>query len=187
MSRPDPAVLLASCGAVTIETGLTDAEFVRLRTEFGFDFADDHRAFLAAGLPVGAGWPNWRDDGRRTLRAQLQLPVEGIRFAVEWRSFWPDEWGARPARTKDALRSADYHLARVPRLIPVHANRYLPAGASSGSPVLQVMQTEVRVAGVDLAGFLEAEFASRPPASAGTARTVAFWSDLSVPGSTPGP
>ncbi|MFY1596945.1 hypothetical protein [Micromonospora sp. WMMD737] len=63
---------LAQLGLVDIQPGLTDAEFVSIERRFGFEFADDHRAFLAAGLPVwtpghddhpdtaSRGWPNWR-------------------------------------------------------------------------------------------------------------------------------
>ncbi|GAA0937881.1 hypothetical protein [Nonomuraea longicatena] len=35
-----------------IEPGPTDVEFARIEHEYGFIFADDHRAFLAASLPV---------------------------------------------------------------------------------------------------------------------------------------
>ncbi len=31
---------------------------------------------------------------------------------------------------KDALRSANYHLERVPQLVPLHANHYLPQAAA---------------------------------------------------------
>ena len=43
---------LAETGLYECEPGLTDAEFERIEREYGFEFADDHRAFLAAGLPV---------------------------------------------------------------------------------------------------------------------------------------
>lgn len=51
-----------------IEPGLSDDEFERIEAEYGFQFSDDHRAFLAAGLPVseppqeGASWAKpWPD------------------------------------------------------------------------------------------------------------------------------
>ncbi|WP_216651531.1 hypothetical protein [Actinomadura litoris] len=43
---------LIQLGCCVIEAGLTEAEFARIEHENGFEFADDHRAFLAAGLPV---------------------------------------------------------------------------------------------------------------------------------------
>src|SRR5690242_1425799 len=89
----DAAARLASLETVTLEDGLTDAEFAHVEGDLGFEFADDHRAFLAAGLPAGPLWPNWRAEGRRSLQKRLQLPLDGILFAVEWNNFWVDGWG----------------------------------------------------------------------------------------------
>lgn len=116
----EAAQRLAALGSVTIEPGLSDDDFARVEDMFGVEFADDHRSFLAAGLPVGAQWPNWRSDGRRSLAKRLQLPVDGVLFAVEWSDFWDAGWGKRPARMKDALRTARYRLARVQQLVPVY-------------------------------------------------------------------
>ena len=79
------------------EPGLTDAEFARIETEFGFRFADDHRAFLAGGVPSGRGWPDWRGPDRQALRDRLAAPVEGVLFDVAENGFWYADWGARPA------------------------------------------------------------------------------------------
>jgi hypothetical protein len=109
----------------------------------------------------------------------LQLPVDGILFGVEWKQFWGADWGPRPSRMKDALRTAKYRLARVPQLIPVHSHRYLPAGrGTSGRPVLSVVQTDVVSCGADLADYIEHEFGpgeDRPPTAPSA---VEFWSDL---------
>lgn len=157
------------------EPGLTDDELLRVEDGLGFAFADDHRAFLAAQLPTGAGWPNWRG-GLRSLQKQVQLPVDGILYAVEWDGFWHDRWGPRPARMKDALRSANYHLARAPRLVPVHGHHYLPAGrGTSGRPVLSVVRTEVAVVGTTLADYLDRAGALGDV----PLETVEFWSELS--------
>ncbi len=164
---------LAALETVTIEPGLTDDELAHIQHEFGFEFADDHRLFLSSGLPVGNSWPDWRSAPRRSLQQQLRLPVDGILFAVEWREFWGADWGSRPARMKDALRSANYHLARVPQLVPLHANHYLPAGrGTSRHPVLSVYQTDVRCCAADLSDYADPD-PSRVPTP-----TVPFWSDL---------
>ena len=170
---------LAALGSVTIEPGLSDDEFARVEGDLGFEFADDHRAFLAVGLPVGGQWPNWRSDGRRSLAKQLQLPVDGVLFAVEWGDFWDDGWGKRPARMKDALRTAKYRLARIPRLVPVHSHCYLPGGRGSfGHPVLSVVQTDVVAVGADLADFVDREFGSEGRSDRAAVPTVEFWSGL---------
>lgn len=160
-------------GSVTMAPGLTDDELSGIESEFDFEFADDHRAFLSSALPVGDGWPDWRSAPRRSLHQRLRLPIEGVLFAVEWRDFWGADWGARPARMKDALRSANYHLARSPQLVPVRTNDYLPAGrGSSGHPVLSVYQTDVRCCAADLFDYADPDPLRVP------APTVAFWSDL---------
>jgi hypothetical protein len=175
----DAAARLAATGAVTIEPGLSDDEVAHVEDMLGFEFADDHRAFLVAGLAVGNSWPNWRSEGRKSLQKRMQLPVDGILFAVEWNAFWAPGWGPRPARTKDALRSANYHLARVPRLVPVYANRYLPAGrGSAGHPVLSVTQTDVVVVGSDLADYLDHQFGPDGTGPTTARPTVDFWSTL---------
>jgi len=88
---------LAERRLVEIEPGLTAADLDHVERRFGFEFADDHRAFLAAGLPVGRGWPDWRDGGVEQLRDRLAWPVDGVLFDVEHNEFWRQEWGKRPA------------------------------------------------------------------------------------------
>lgn len=175
----EAAQRLAALDSVTIEPGLSDEVFARVEDEFGVEFADDHRSFLAAGLPVGAQWPNWRSEGRRSLAKRLQLPVEGVLFAVEWSEFWDDGWGKRPARVKDALRTARYRLARVPQLVPVYSHHYLPGGRGSfGHPVLSVVQTDVVVRGSDPADYVDDEFGPDGHRDRDAAPTVEFWSGL---------
>src|SRR5262245_3983312 len=118
--------LRSVCG---IDPGLTDAEFDRIEREFGFQFADDHRAFLAAGLPVNTQprprkpgvfyahaepWPDWRSADRDKLRAQLNWPTEGVLFDVENNAFWYDSWGPRPSDRSSAIATATRMLAQVP-------------------------------------------------------------------------
>jgi hypothetical protein len=103
--------------ACKIELGLTDAEFVRVEAEFGFEFADDHRAFLAAGLPLSVPhhdppgvirthrdpWPDWRGGDLDALREGLSRPVEGVLFDVQNNSYWHVSWGERPEDSRQAL------------------------------------------------------------------------------------
>jgi hypothetical protein len=175
----DAAARLTAFGVVTIEQGLSDEEFARIEQMLEVEFADDHRAFLVAGLPVGKLWPNWRTEGRKALQKWVQLPADGILFAVEWNQFWAPGWGQRPARMKDALRTANYELARVPRLMPVYSNRYLPAGRGSvGHPVLSVKRTDVVALSHDLADYFDNEFGPDGHRLATPTATVEFWSEL---------
>jgi hypothetical protein len=189
---------LARMSSHEIGPGLTDAELARVERDYGFEFADDHRAFLAAGLPLNAPpeqsqarhqgqarrgpWPDWRDGDPDGLRRQLDWPIEGALFDVENNGLWLPAWGQRPASPGEALDTARRHLARAPTMIPLYGHRYLPAGRGThGHPVLSVYQTDIIVYGLDLADYIDHEFGGSgwsidagwtPPPMVG------FWSDF---------
>ena len=94
-----------------VDAGLTDSELDRIEQEFGFRFAADRRAFLAAGLPVNT-IPEPREPGLSTptLRhGRTGVTVIQAYFARCWicpgerpfdvkhAGFWHDSWGA-PSR-----------------------------------------------------------------------------------------
>lgn len=169
--------------AVAYGPGLGADELQAIQEAYGFAFAPEHRLLLGAALPLGPGWPDWRDGGPALLRRQLALPAEGVMFDVENADFWPPAWGARPAQRKHALKSARWHLAKAPRLVPVHGNCYLPGIADAWDlPVLAVRRTAVEVRGASLADYLRREFGAtaadgRSPGPAEATR-VDFWGDL---------
>src|SRR4051794_16689067 len=176
---------LAQTGCCEIAPGLTDAEFDRIEREYGFEFADDHRAFLAAGLPVDdqttRGWPDWRGGGPDGLRGGLGRPADGVLFDVEHNRFWYKEWGDRPTDVREALATAREHLAHVPRMVPVYSHRYLPAGRGTwGHPVLSMVQTDIIYYGTDLVDYIGQEFGGattdRTDERWDPQATVAFWS-----------
>lgn len=183
---------LAQTGFYEFEAGLTEAEFTRIEREYGFEFADDHRAFLAAGLPINVPpedgqtwsrpWPEWRGGDLDSLHRQLDWPVEGVLLDVEHNAFWHEGWGERPADGTAALDTARRRLAEVPVMVPVYGHRYLPAGRGSfGHPVLSMWQTDVIHYGMDLADYIYQEFdEARGEAddSWNPRATALFWRDL---------
>ena len=170
----EAAGLLARLRPDLVSPGLTPVELAELERRHGFTFADDHRAFLAAGLPHGDRFPDWRGYPEN----QLGWPVEGVLFDVEHNGFWYPDWGLRPERMADARSVAAQRLATVPRMVPVYGHRYLPAGPGSGGhPVLSIYQTDVVVYGRDLADYIGREFGGLAPSIDGGV-TVAFWRDL---------
>jgi hypothetical protein len=187
---------LALGGRHEIGSGLTDAEFARIERDYGFEFADDHRAFLAAGLPLKTRepyerrnrWPDWRDGDPGALRKMLGWPVEGALFDVQYNDLWHRSWGQRPADTSTALSVARRHLARAPKMIPVWGHRYLPAGRGTyGHPVLSIWQTDIIIYGTDLANYIALEFHREPwlipgwtppPVGWTPPPMVPFWSDF---------
>jgi hypothetical protein len=173
------ARLLADAGRFPIRPGLTGPELDAVETEFGFPFADDHRAFLAAGLPTGRGWPDWRDGDRDGLRDRLAWPVEGVLFDVVQNAFWYGGWGPRPEADDDAVAVARGLMLTAPRMVPIHAHHYLPGGrGQSGHPVLSIYRTDAACNGTDLLDFLSAEFGLGERSGKSGHPTVEFWSRL---------
>jgi hypothetical protein len=178
---------LARIGRCDIGPGLTDTEFARIEEHYEFEFADDHRAFLAAGLPLSrptpgrhGPWPDWRHGDPVDLRERLDWPVRGTLFDVEHNAFWHPSWGQRPGRTREALSTARQHLSQALTMIPVHSHRYLPAGRGTwGHPVLSIHQTDIIVYGTDLADYINQEFGGRSISPDWTPPPmVPFWSEL---------
>lgn len=188
---------LAACGQVEIGPGMTERELRRVEQEYGFEFADDHRAFLAAGLPVNTPvpeqegvihtyarpWPDWRDGAPQELRGRLSWPVEGVLFDVEHNVFWDPDWGARPDDQAEALHVAAQRLATVPRMVPIYGHRFLPGGHGTyGHPVLSMYQTDIIYYGTDLVDYIHREFtdgsAMRDAGLRQARATVPFWRDF---------
>ncbi|OZM70460.1 hypothetical protein CFN78_25195 [Amycolatopsis antarctica] len=194
----EAARLLARTGCCEIAPGLTDSEFERVEREHGFTFADDHRAFLAAGLPLNGSvpekderirtydrpWPEWRGGDPEELRERLRRPVDGVLFDVEHNGTWHDTWGERPPGLQEALATARRALVRVPAMIPVYGHRFLPAlRGTSGHPVLSIWQTDIVYYGTDLADYVHQEFVGRSGADRADVawdprRVVPFWRDF---------
>jgi hypothetical protein len=179
-----------------IDSGLTDAEFERIEQEFGFQFADDHRAFLAAGLPVNTRpeprepgvvythpepWPDWRSDDCDKLRGLLAWPSEGVLFDVENNGFWYEGWGRRPTDMTATVATATQMLTQAPTMVPVYGHRYLPARRGIvGHPVLSMWQTDIICYGLDLADYIDREFGRKGPGDDPwePEATIEFWRDL---------
>ncbi|MBV1848749.1 hypothetical protein [Catellatospora tritici] len=162
---------------------LGEGELAYAERSYGFRFNPDHRTLLAAGLPLGERWPDWRDGDPGGLRDALDAPIDGVLFDVQENGFWLDSWGDRPRRLTLALSVARRRLGEAPRLIPVYGHRYAPGLPESGLPVFSVMQTDVIVYGADLATYLRREFdlptaVDSPAPVESPAKPVPFWSDL---------
>ncbi|QUH05298.1 hypothetical protein HUO13_35010 [Saccharopolyspora erythraea] len=178
---------LAELGRCEIEPGLTDAEIDRVEARHGFEFATDHRAFLAVGLPVGGpgrerpgSWPDWRNGDPGQLRAQIGRAADLLLFDVR-HGHWRQSWGPRPDTPEEAVEVAKVHVARAPAIVPVYAHRYLPAGRGFyGHPVLSLYGADCIYYGTDLADYVRREFEVPPPPRGDDWRpraTVPFWRD----------
>ncbi|NUW46324.1 hypothetical protein [Nonomuraea rhodomycinica] len=181
---------LAELGCCEIAEGLSEAEFARIEREYGIEFAEDHRAFLAAGLPVRqpwqAGqtwenpWPDWRNGDPAALREHLDWPVDRLLSDVQ-HGHWRTSWGERPSDPVEAVERARLRLADAPQMVPVYAHRFLPAGRGTfGHPVLSMWGSDIIHYGSDLADYINQEFQEPRPERIRELQpqaTVLFWRD----------
>ncbi|MEU7921392.1 hypothetical protein [Micromonospora zamorensis] len=171
---------LRELGHIKIQRGLTEAELARVEHTFGFQFADDHRAFLVAGLPTGPSWPDWRRGDQSALRDRLAWPADGVLFDVEHNGYWHESWGERPSNRREAVAAAKPYLQNVPQMVPVFGHRFLPSGRGSyGHPVLSMYQTDIIYYGDDLEDYIHSEFGGPAPDRGQEPQaTVTFWRDF---------
>ena len=175
------AVERLRAAGVKLTRGLRDREITRIEESFGLTFGPEHRALLAAALPVGTPWVDWRKASRAEIQSRLDWPVDGAIFDVLNNGFWPASWGERPSDPIAAEGHAREHLALVPMVVPIYSHRYLPAGpAPVPSPVFSIYQTDVIFYGDNLLDYVAHEFNAPPlhPAGPDGRRHISFWSDL---------
>ncbi|CAA0840959.1 Unknown protein [Striga hermonthica] len=145
---------------VLVRPGLTEPEFAVAEAEFGFAFPPDLRAVLSAGLPLGAGFPDWRSSGtaRLHLRASIDLPIASISFHIARDALWSKSWGPRPSDPEKAMKIARNALKRAPLLIPVFNHCYIPCNPClAGNPVFFVDESRIFCCGFDLSDFFDRE------------------------------
>ncbi|KAK6128684.1 hypothetical protein DH2020_037572 [Rehmannia glutinosa] len=126
-----------------------------------------------AGLPVGAGFPDWRSSGsaRLQLRAAIDLPIASISFHIARNALWSKPGGPRPSDPEKALKIARNALKRAPLLIPIFNRCYIPCNPClAGNPVFYVDENRVFCCGRSLDSI----------SGGRTPRWVEFWSDAAV-------
>ncbi|GFQ03391.1 hypothetical protein PHJA_002482900 [Phtheirospermum japonicum] len=189
---------------IRVDSGLSEPELALAEAEFGFAFPPDLKAVLSAGLPLGAGFPDWRSSGsaRLQLRAAIELPIASISFHIARNALWSKSWGSRPADPEKALKIARNALKRAPLLIPVFNRCYIPCNPClAGNPIFYVDENRIFCCGFDLPDFFDhssdpnSVAVSENPAGSSTRfsrrsfeaisggrtpRWVEFWSDASV-------
>ncbi|VVB05172.1 unnamed protein product [Arabis nemorensis] len=158
-SLADQVISHLHTSRIQVQPGLTDAEFARAEAEFAFAFPPDLRAVLTAGLPVGAGFPDWRSPGARLhLRAMIDLPIAAVSFQIARNTLWSKSWGPRPSDPEKALRVARNALKRAPLMIPIFDHCFIPCNpALAGNPVFYIDETRIFCCGSDLSDFFERE------------------------------
>eukprot|EP00249_Psilotum_nudum_P032249 c47536_g1_i2 orf=834-2444(+) len=138
---------------ISISNGLSDEEFSDIEREFRFTFPPDLKAILQEGLPVGAGFPDWRSGSKQHLRTMLNLPVDGLCSEITRAQLWLTQWGRKPADTEEALHKA---LRDAPTLVPIYSHCYIPSYPNlAGNPVFLIYEKDIFYCGYDLGDFFE--------------------------------
>ncbi|CAO2173116.1 unnamed protein product [Urochloa humidicola] len=152
--------LRASSG-VAILPGLTELELSCAEAELGFAFPPDLRAVLAAGLPSGPGFPDWR--ARAGLRSAFDLPIAAASLEIARGALWPRCWGPRSSDPDRALRLARSAIRRAPLLVPLFDRCFLPCRPClAGNPVFFVTDDRVLCVGLDLLHFFTRDSCFQP-------------------------
>ncbi|MGW6542415.1 hypothetical protein ACWGBH_06120 [Streptomyces massasporeus] len=177
-SQGAQALLAMLPARVEVKRGMSERELDHVEGRWEFRFAPEHRMLLAAGLPVGSSWPDWRDGEPEDLAERLAWPVDGVLFDVEHNGFWHPDWEPRPTASREALEMARTYLADVPVMVPIHSHRYLLGDPDRiGTPVLSMYQTDIIYYGTDLVDYFRHEFGGpvRTPEDHQHA-AIPFWS-----------
>jgi len=158
---------------------MTDSEINGVGQHFGFTFPPDLRTVLQFALPIGKGFPNWRNGSDADLLSRMNGPFEGIWFDVEHNGFWLPEWGTAPSDPQARREVVRQAVLDAPRLVPVYSHRYIPtAPCCSGNPVFSVHQTDIIRYGNDLADYFYREFkVPLPDWASRTPRSIRFWDE----------
>lgn len=113
---------------VQLAEGLCAGELSAVESYLGTRLPPDHRALLREALPVGPGFPNWRELDSETLARQVSWPFDSLAEDIARGKFWwPERWGPRPAAAPEAVALARRDYDKAPRLVPVYDHAYLVA------------------------------------------------------------
>jgi hypothetical protein len=143
---------------IKFDVGLNDEDIGAIERQFDFRFPPDLRAFLQTALPIGDGFPDWRNGKPAQLRRMLDTPRDGIVFDVQ-NGLWLTLWGPKPESLEEAVRIVEDLIKSAPTLIPIFIHRMMPdEPRSAGNPVFSVHQTDIIYYGFDLLHYLRQEF-----------------------------
>lgn len=168
---------------VELAPGLCDTELAAAEDRVGCRFPPDLQSFLQAALPLGEGWPDWRDHDSEFITSRLGWAEQGMIFDLEhcpW--WWPPVWGPRPDNLHEATQVAREQFQVVPKLIPIVGHRFLPAEpCDAGNPVLSVWQmVDAIYYSCDLRDYFAREdsYERRRSEPLGEIRPIRFWSQV---------
>jgi hypothetical protein len=189
--------------------GLSEQEILDIEQRNKLRFPPDYRLFLQVlhsvdrpmfgarntdnGSILPAIYPsfyNWQTD-TEAIRDAYEWLVYGLVFDVQHDALWPESWGTKPD-TGDAQEARVQELVNsAPKLIPVHAHRYLLAEpCQAGNLVLSIWQSDIIIYGDDLHDYYLHDFWDllglqgvykeyrHKPEQMWAGREIPFWGEL---------
>jgi len=170
-----PLIELLRSAGLEFQSGLTDAEVVRIESRFNFRFPPDLRSFLQTAVPFWNS-PRWHSATNAEIQKWLDRPMEEVLLDVEHNEFWFSEWGEKPQNSQRAVEIASTRILRAPKLIPIMGHRYMPALPNeAGNPVLSIHQTDIIYYGYDLEDYLRHEFNLPRKEWPAQVKEIEFW------------
>jgi len=149
---------------VRFDLGLTDDEVSLIELKFNLKFPPNLRLLFQTNLPVSDGFINWREglisnEVADSIFSQLNWPLEGLLFDLQYNNFWVDAWGKKPEDYEEMPKIAQHYYAAYPKLIPIYFHRYMPdTPGIMGNPVFSVHQMDIVYYGYNLATYFANEF-----------------------------
>ena len=157
--------------------GLSPREFSSIEEQLGFRLPEDFRFLFANLQDPGRVFFPWSTFRKEDYDASMAWVWHGIVFDIE-HGLWLDRWDERPAGLAEAQEVAKADFVTWPRLLPIHAHRFLAAEpCREGNPIFSIKQTDIIYYGSDLAHYLGNEFLPDPQ-TRGEIRRVDVWSDF---------
>ncbi len=150
---------------ITFEAGLSNEEFEKIESTFGFRFPSEIKSFFACGLPVGDLFFNWRDLSAENIEkfySFYQSMDDMFLFDIEncidlLNKFLGDRFSGiedKEAFTKAVLE--DFHHST--KLIPFYAHRCFFDGMNH-MPIVSFLQAvDTIFYGESFEDYLEVEF-----------------------------
>ena len=157
--------------------GLTDGELEEAQARYDVRFPPDMVELYRERWPAEAY--DWSIEDPR-IREKLAWPVDMLLWDVENGSWWA-EWGEKPANKQAREEIVREAVAAAPRLIPLHAHRFIPeVPHEAGNPVFSMYGFDTISYGGDLEEYFSNEFKGEYKFKEWPPRHIPFWSDLAA-------
>ncbi|WP_258166342.1 SMI1/KNR4 family protein [Paenibacillus sp. PCH8] len=169
---------------IPIDKPLSSLEIESIERRYKIVFPPDLKDLYLCGLPVGEGYPNWRDTSEENIKliiSKLEWPLHGMLFDIEHNSYWYDGWGIRPSKLEAAFQVCKEKFKEVPILIPIYSHRFIPSKPNEiNNPIFSIYQTDIIYYGENLEEYFKVELRSKRhnEIKFNDIKEIEFWSEL---------